>query len=156
MYGMLFCLANSVAVSNSTSLLSVRSALLPTCGKQTLLKVITVTRKCFLRITDCRILFYIIFYHYSRKIGIFRKLLHLRHPLLDVVEADLVGDIEHDDDAERAAVAAGEDGAVPLLAAGVPHLHLHLLVVDDGLPGADVHPDGRDEVVGARVVQEFV
>ena len=24
---------------------------------------------------------------------------------------------------ERAAVAAGEDGAVPLLAAGVPHLH---------------------------------
>ena len=159
---MLFCLANSSAVSNSTSLLSVKSALLPTWEddnnhvfemsmyKSELKRYLC----CVLELSTDISLYFI--YQYSREIWLCRELVHLVDPLLDVVEAHLVGDIEDDDDAQRPPVAAGQNGPVPLLAPRIPDLHLDLLIVDNSLPGPYIHPDCRDKVVCARVIQEFV
>ena len=139
---MLFWLANSSAVSNSTSLLSVKSALFPTWEDN--LKYILDEQ------TE------ISFYQYPRKIWLGGELLNLVEPLLDVAEAHHVGHVEHDDDPQGTPVAAGQDGSVPLLTPGVPDLYLDLLVVDDSLPSPDVHSNRRDEVVCAGVIQEFV
>ena len=47
----------------------------------------------------------------------------------DAVEGLLLGDVVHDDGAHGVPVVGGGDGAVALLARGVPHLHLHTLVL---------------------------
>ena len=61
-------------------------------------------------------------YQYSWNVRIWSKLLHLNHPLLNVLEAYLVGHIKDDDDPQGPPVAAGQDWSVPLLATSVPNL----------------------------------
>ena len=95
-------------------------------------------------------------YQYSGNVGISGKFIYLDHPLLDVLETHGIGHIKHNDDTQSSPVTASQDRSVSLLSTSVPHLHLHLLVVDHRLPGPDVHPDGGDEVVGAGVIKKFV
>ena len=63
----------------------------------------------------------------------------LLQPLLDVAEALLVGAVVDDDDAVRAAVVSGRDGAEPLLAGRVPDLEFDRFALQ--LDGADFLPD---------------
>jgi hypothetical protein len=39
----------------------------------------------------------------------------IHHPLLDIPEADLVGDFEHNDDTQSSSVTTGQDWSVSLL-----------------------------------------
>ena len=56
-------------------------------------------------------------------------LFNVPDPVLDVVEALLVGDVVDQHDAHGAAVVGGGDGAEPLLASCVPDLQLDLLPI---------------------------
>jgi hypothetical protein len=53
-----------------------------------------------------------------------------RHPALDVLEADLVQDVIHQNYSMGTAVVRAGDGAETLLAGSIPDLHLNLLAVE--------------------------
>lgn len=68
----------------------------------------------------------------------------LPDPVLQVLEGLLVGDRVDQDDAGCSLVVGLSDGLKPLLAGGVPDLHLYLDAVDiDGLD-LEIYPDGGD------------
>ena len=58
-----------------------------------------------------------------------RVLLDIPDPVLDVVEALLVGDVVDEHDAHRPAIVGSGDGAEPLLPGSVPDLELDLLAI---------------------------
>ena len=60
-------------------------------------------------------------------------------PVLDVIEALLIGDVVDQHDAHRAPVVGRGDRAEPLLARGVPDLKLDLLTIK--LYGSDLEID---------------
>lgn len=64
-----------------------------------------------------------------------RVLVDLLEPAVDALEAPLVGDVVHEEDALGAAGVRPDDGAEAALAGGVPQLQLHAFAVDqdDGL-----------------------
>ena len=65
-------------------------------------------------------------------------LLDVPDPVLDVVEALLVGDVVHQHDAHGAAVVGRGDGPEPLLSRRVPNLQLDLLPVQLDCPDLEV------------------
>jgi hypothetical protein len=83
-----------------------------------------------------------------------RELVDLLQPVADVVERLLVRDVVDDDDAVRAAVVGGGDGAEALLAGRVPDLELDLLAVELEVADLEVDADGGDVRVSVRVVGE--
>ena len=70
-------------------------------------------------------------------------LLDVPDPVLDVVEALLIGDVVHQHDAHGAAVVGRGDGPEPLLSRRVPNLQLDLLPVQLDCPDLEVDACGR-------------
>ena len=69
-----------------------------------------------------------------------RVLLDIPDPVLDVVEALLVGDVVDEHDAHRPAVVGRGDGAEPLLPGGVPDLKLDLLAIKLNSSNLEINP----------------
>ena len=67
-------------------------------------------------------------------------LLNVPDPVLDVVEALLVGDVVDEHDAHRPAVVGRGDGAEPLLPGSVPDLKLDLLAIKLNSSNLEINP----------------
>ena len=74
-----------------------------------------------------------------------RVLFNIPDPVLDVVEALLVGDVVDEHDAHRPAVVGRSDGAEPLLPGGVPDLKLDLLAIKLNSSNLEINPYKKNE-----------
>lgn len=74
-------------------------------------------------------------------------LLNLLQPSVNVVEALLVGQVEHDQDTVRALVVCLGDGSITLLTSRVPNLQSHCALVNLECTESEVNADGRHEVL---------
>ena len=69
-----------------------------------------------------------------------RVLFNIPDPVLDVVEALLVGDVVDEHDAHRPAIVGSGDGAEPLLPSSVPDLKLDLLAIKLNSSNLEIDP----------------
>ena len=67
-------------------------------------------------------------------------LLNIPDPVLDVIEAFLVGDVVDKHDAHGPSVVGGGDGSEPLLAGSVPDLKLDLLAIKLNCSDLEINP----------------
>ncbi|TPX50230.1 hypothetical protein SeMB42_g02323 [Synchytrium endobioticum] len=82
----------------------------------------------------------------------------LLEPAVDVLVRDVFGDVVDEQGADGAAIVGGGDGAVPLLAGGVPDLGLDRLGIDLDGAGGELDANGgfglEVELVAGEARQE--
>lgn len=75
------------------------------------------------------------------------ELLHLRKPVLDIIECISISEIKRKNNSLRSFVVCRGDGSKLLLTCGVPHLQLHLAALVVNIPDLEVHTYSCEECI---------
>ena len=82
----------------------------------------------------------------------FSEFVHFGHPLTEVCEGLLVGDVVHDDDAVSVAVTGRQHRTVALLAAGVPYLLCKVKALIGDITSPSPTLTGQDDLVWIQLI----